>query len=147
MSYGNGNKRYNNNRNYNNNNYNNSGNGYNNNRNSNRSSNQKKKSGCKSGLSNNENRTPYVQGWKADKTSGLRTFFAFPYKGTQEVESKTGRVYQNWMCKVQFKDGRTELFTCLYEPQTQKVTISDLGYVMNPKGGRGGYVGPYYVRN
>lgn len=103
---------------------------------------QKKRSGCKSGT--DKNGKPYVQGWKYDKRNGLRSFYASPYSGTQEVKSKTGRLWQNWFVRVRNADG-TEIRTSgLYDPSSGKVTIQDFGFVMNPRGGYGGYVGPYY---
>lgn len=103
----------------------------------------KKHSGCSAGLSNNADKTPYVQGWKVDKENGLRKFFAFPYKGTKQYTSETGKVWENWIVEITPKDGRKWITTCLYDVQTRKVIINDLGFVMNPKGGKGGYVGTF----
>src|SRR5690606_7896498 len=99
---------YNNGYNRNNNGYNGSGynNGYNNRGNSgygNQQRPQKKRSGCKSGT--DRNGKPYIQGWKYDKTNGLRKFYATPYSGTQEVTSKSGKVWQNWFVRVTMPDG------------------------------------------
>jgi len=120
---------------------NNYGNG---NRNSYQQREQKKHSGCKSGT--DRNGKPYVQGWKFDKRNGLRSFYATPYKGTQEVKSKTGKVWQNWFVRIKNADGSEIKTSGMYDVSTGKVIIDSVGFVMNPRGGRGGYLGPYYYR-
>lgn len=119
------------------------------NNNSNGKGNRKRKadkhSGCKSGT--DKNGKPYVQGWKYDKRNGLRSFYATPYKGTQEVKSKrSGRLWQNWFVRVRNADGTEVKTSGMYDVSTGKVIIDSMGFVMNPRGGRGGYVGPYYYR-
>lgn len=102
----------------------------------------KKHSGCRSGQ--DKKGRAYVSGWKYGKRSGLVSFFAAPYKGTSTHKSASGRVWQNWICKMQNKSTFEETITpCLYDQSTGKVIIKKLGFVMNPKGGRGGYVGTY----
>ena len=104
----------------------------------------KKHSGATSGVDKNDN--PYVRGWKYDKRNGLRSFLACPYKGTKEVTSRTGRVWHNWMVKVTPQGQQSFIVSGLYDPQTKVVIIPELGFTMNPKGGRGGYTGPFYTR-
>jgi hypothetical protein len=106
---------------------------------------QKKRSGCESGKDKND--TPYVRGWKYDKTNGLRSFYACPYSKTKRVKSQNGSEWENWMIKVQHSDKTTTLHSCLYEISTKKVFIKEFGFVMNPKGGYKGYVGPYYYKS
>jgi hypothetical protein len=102
----------------------------------------KKHSGCSMGI--DKNGVEYVRGWKFDRRSGLRSFYATSYKNTKEVTSKkSGRVYENWMVRVQLPSGESFITGGLFERATGKVTISNLGFVMNPKGGRGGYVGTF----
>lgn len=105
-----------------------------------------KHSGCTSGITKNTNK-PYVRGWKYDKRNGLRSFIAGPYESknstTNEHKSKTGRIWENWCVKITLSDGQTILKSALYDQMTGKVIIKELGYVMNPKGGKGGYVGTF----
>lgn len=101
---------------------------------------QKKRSGCTAGMDKNGN--PYVRGWKATR-QGVISLFAFPYKGTAKHESKNGREWHNWCCKVRVGYGPEQIMTCLYDPMTRKVTIEQMGFVMNPKGGPGGYTGSF----
>jgi hypothetical protein len=102
----------------------------------------KKHSGAKGG--NDKNGNPYVRGWNFSKRNGLRAFFCSPYKNTTKHEAeKSGRVYENWMCKVTLSDGQTFIKGCLYEAATGKVTISDMGMVINPRANNGGYCGTF----
>lgn len=105
---------------------------------------QKKHSGCKSGT--DRNGKPYLQGWKYDKTNGLRKFYATPYNGTKETTSGSGKVWQNWFVRIQMSDGSELKTSGLFDKQQNKVVINQLGFVMNPRGGAGGYVGPYYYK-
>lgn len=103
----------------------------------------KKHSGCSSGLTKKD-QTLYVRGWKFDKRNGLRSFIAGPNKNTSDHKSKTsGRVWQNWTCKITEASGQSFLTSCLYDTTTGKVIINDLGFVMNPKARNGGYVGTF----
>lgn len=104
----------------------------------------KKKSGCTTGIG--KNNQPYVRGWKASRRFGMTTFFAAPYKGTHSVESKNGNTWENWILKIQYENGQEKIKPCLYSPQTKRVICQDLGLVMNPKGGRGGYTGRFYSK-
>ncbi len=105
---------------------------------------QKKHSGCKSGV--DKNGKQYVSGWKYDKRNGLRKFYASPYSGTHETKSKSNRIWQNWFVRIEMPNGQEIKTSGLYDVSTGKITISQLGFVMNPRGGRGGYVGPYFYR-
>jgi len=105
-----------------------------------------KHSGCKAGL--DKNSKPYVQGWKVDKTNGMRKFYASPYHATKEIKAKTsGRVWHTWLVKIELPTGEVMLRPCMYAPDTKMVIIKDLSFVMNPKGGKGGYIGPFFTRS
>ena len=102
----------------------------------------KKHSGCKSGVDKKGRR--YVSGWKYTKRAGLVSFFAAPYKGTKQRRSKNDILWENWI--VKFRSNTTmveDITTCLYNVQSGKVVIQKMGFVMNPKGGKGGYVGTF----
>jgi hypothetical protein len=102
----------------------------------------KKHSGCKGGI--DKKGRSYVSGWKYSKRSGLVSLFAAPYKGTSTHKSENGRTWENWIVKLQNKSTMTEtIMPCLFDRSTGKVIIQKLGFVMNPKGGKGGYVGTY----
>lgn len=113
------------------------GNGY-------RGESRKKHSGCKSGT--DKNGKPYIQGWKYDKTNGLRRFYASPYSGTKQSTSGSGKVWENWFVRVQLPNGQEMKTSGLFDKQQNKISIPQLGFVMNPRGGAGGYVGPYYFK-
>lgn len=105
----------------------------------------KKHSGCKGGQ--DKKGRSYVSGWKYSRRTGLVSFFAAPYKNTSTHKSEHGRVWENWICKIQNKSTMQEsIMPCLYDRTTGKVILQKLGFVMNPKGGRGGYVGTYVNR-
>lgn len=101
-----------------------------------------KHSGCSAGQT--KDGKPYVRGWKFDKRNGLRSFIAGPTKNTENHKNKLGtKVWQNWAVKITMPSGESFLKSCLYDTTTGKVIINELGFVMNPKGGRGGYVGSF----
>jgi hypothetical protein len=104
----------------------------------------KKHSGCTSGIGKNQQ--PYIRGWKYGKRTGLMSFFVSPYKGTSKHSSASGNIWYNWMAKVQYADGRSEIFPCLVNEQKNKAILRKMGFVMNTKGGKGGYVGPFFIR-
>ncbi len=107
----------------------------------------KKKSGAKFGFSNGEADRPFVRGWRVTRRFGLITYLCGPNKKTKRVTSKTGKEWENWTCKIQFGDGNSRLISCLYNPQSKKVTISELGLVINPNAPNGGYCGTFIKRN
>lgn len=110
-----------------------------------------KKSGASFGYAQGDQSRPYVRGWNASKRHGLTTYMASPYKSktsqTKQHTSKTGRVWENWACKVQPERGQSYFVSCLFEPATQKVIIPELSMVMNPKVKRGGYCGRNFYKD
>jgi hypothetical protein len=108
---------------------------------------KKKRSGAKFGYSNGNAATPFVRGWKATRRFGLITYLCVPYKITRTHTSGSGKEWENWMLKIQFADGKTELKSCLYNVQSKKVIINDLGMVINPNAPNGGYCGSFVKRN
>ncbi|WP_162903357.1 hypothetical protein [Taibaiella koreensis] len=104
---------------------------------------QKKRSGAKFGYSKGDNTRPYVRGWRATRRYGLITYICGPNKGTHVTTSGSGRDWENWTCKITFGDGNSRLCSCLYDRTSQKVVISELGIVINPKAANGGYCGRF----
>ena len=105
---------------------------------------QKKRSGAKSGTDKNGN--PYISGWKYDKTNGLRSFFASPYSGTKETKSKSGKIWENWFVQIRVPSGEVIKTSGLFDKMNNKLIVPQLGFVLNPRGGAGGYCGPYYYK-
>lgn len=103
-----------------------------------------KHSGCKYGTDKNGN--PYVRGWKYDKRNGMRSFLATPYSKTKAHKSAAGREWHNWMVKIQPEGQPSSIVSGLYDPVSKKVIVPELGFVLNPKGGKGGYTGTYVNR-
>lgn len=93
----------------------------------------KKHSGCKTGL-RKDNGKPFIQAWNFQKRRGMLTLIASEYKGTKDHKSKTsGRIWRNWVATLQYKDsGIEKLVGCLYDPQSRKLIIPELGMVANP---------------
>ncbi|BFG69615.1 hypothetical protein KACHI17_04960 [Sediminibacterium sp. KACHI17] len=110
-----------------------------------------KKSGCTKGFAQGEQNRPYVRGWRASKRDGITTYMCSPYKSktseTKQHKSNSGRIWENWACKVQPQNGQSFFVSCLYEPASGKVIIPELSMVLNPKGGRGGYCGRNYYKD
>ncbi|WP_439516414.1 hypothetical protein [Sediminibacterium sp.] len=124
----------------------------NNNNNSRNDRDYVKKSGCTKGFAQGEQSRPYViRGWRASKRDGITTYMCSPYKSktseTKQHKSKSGRIWENWACKVQPQNGQSFFVSCLYEPASGKVIIPELSMVLNPKGGRGGYCGRNYYKD
>jgi hypothetical protein len=107
---------------------------------------KKKHSGCqtKTGQSKDGTKFHVTYGWMFRKGIGLVSYFAKTYKGTKSTTSQTGRTWLNVVVEVTNKQaGTSQLYTGMMEATSGRVTIKQLGIVMSPKGGRGGYVGPY----
>lgn len=115
-----------------------------------------KHSGCTTGTDKNGKR--YTQGWMVRKGT-MYNFLCTPTKHSTEVTAKTtgnkfltgivisvtstrGRGMKNQIVNKKGKDG-SPLFWGMMDLRTGQVTCEDLGLVFNPKGGKGGYSGPY----
>jgi hypothetical protein len=105
----------------------------------------KKRTGASAGVYVNQDgeQKQYVRGWNASKIHGIITVFCTPYKNTDEHKSKSGRVCQNWMAKVQIGKQKPYTTSCLYYPDSRKVVVTDLGFVINPNARNGGYCGSF----
>lgn len=100
---------------------------------------KKKHSGCRAGVDRNGN--PYVRGWNYSRRNGLVTYYCSPYKNTSEHESGNGRTWHNWMVRIQKNGEKQQLASCLYDPQKRMVTISEVGFVLNPQTNYCGHFG------
>lgn len=124
--------------------YNRSGNGYNK-----RRSSGKKKSGASFGYADGEKDRPFVRGWNI-VNGVLHSYIAGPYESktskTNRVQSASGKEWENWAVKVTPKGGKSFFVSGMFDVQAKKVIIQELGIVMNPKGGPGGYTGSFYIR-
>lgn len=134
---------YNNNRSYNSNGYNNQNQGYN----RNNGGSGKKHSGAttkryvpQSGA-NKGHEMHITNGWMFRKRTGLITFKC-------NTTSKSVLQESGWMgsiaCEVINKGtGQKSFYWGTMEAKTGKVVIGDLGIVVSPKGGKGGYTGSF----
>jgi hypothetical protein len=93
---------------------------------------KKKRSGCTRGYAKGDQDKPFVRGWNASRIHGITSIFCSPYRKTEDHESKAGRVWQNWMAKVQVGRGAPYIVGCMYEVATGRVIVKDLGFVLNP---------------
>lgn len=111
---------------------------------------QKKHSGAKMGINQrgSQKGKQHIVFWNYSRTRGLISGIATPYKGTKEVKSKTsGRVWHNWMVSLTNKRTFQKWTTSgLFDPQSGKLIISELGWVVNPKARNGGYCGTFTNR-
>ena len=92
----------------------------------------KKHSGCKAGYSHGQQDAPYIRGWNYNRRNGMTSIIAGPYKKTSQHTSKSGIVWENWCAKVQCGRNQPYLVSCLYNTQSRKVIIKQMGLVMNP---------------
>lgn len=138
--------RNNNNNGYNDRNYSASGNRSNYNNGGNRNSSAPKKhSGCSATVASKGTYvgSTVVTGWNYSRRHGMVTFLAAPYSKSEVRTSKTGRQWVNYMVKVQPEKAASYIVSGLLEVATKRVIIKEMGMVMNPKGGRGGYCGKF----
>lgn len=90
-----------------------------------------------------------VSAWNFSRRKGLVSVLITPWDKTHEIKAKTsGRLWQNWMAKVFYKDiGMTQLFGAMFDPAKRKFFIKELGWVVNPQAPNGGYCGTFIKRN
>jgi hypothetical protein len=128
----------------NNNNNRNNGNKSNNNKSNNSSGKYDgpKHSGASKGV--DKNGKQYFRAWNYSKRRGILTAFITTYKSTGEHTAGNGNVYTNLMCKLNYKDSGVEkIVGCLLSHATGKITIPELGMVVNVAAPRGGYFGTF----
>jgi len=127
--------------------YNNGGNNSNYNRGGNNSSAPKKHSGAKwVAIQKGDNAGKQgVSAWNYSRRRGMVTVLIVPWGKTHEVKAKSsGRLWQNWMAKVFFKDiGEPKLFGAMFDVAKRKFYIKELGWVVNPNAPNGGYCGTF----
>jgi hypothetical protein len=106
----------------------------------------KKRSGSK--FMTDKSGNPCITGWNYSRSRGLISIIAGPYKGTKEVKSKSGKTWQNWFCKILFKDtGEIKKFSGLFNVGNSKLYIQELNMICNPKAPNGGYFGKHISRS
>ena len=65
-------------------------------------------------------------------------------KGVQYCTSESGNEYSKMMAKVSYKNSGVEkLIPCLMNTKTHKITLSEIGMVINPNAPNGGYFGKF----
>jgi len=123
--------------------YNNKRDKYTNRDNSNQQANKTvKHTGCKY-HAQTKNGEPCLTAWNYSRRNGMRKFICAPTKGTSDHESKTGKVWQNWMIKMTLSDGTTHLMSGLFDTSSRKLSCSQLGMTFNPNAPNGGYCGQF----
>jgi len=101
---------------------------------------QKKHSGAKFKRSDATGH-PCTTGWNKSR-AGFFTFLCVCTKASKEGETQYGK-WVSVMCIVQNLTAKTEpqKFSGMMNPDTGRVTISDLNMVLNPAAPNGGYCG------
>jgi hypothetical protein len=103
---------------------------------------QRKHSGATKGT--DKNGKQYFRGWNYSQQRGMLTIFVSAFKSSGEHTAKNGNVYTNLMAKVQYKNSGVEkLCGALLSHSTGRVTIPELGMVLNPSAPNGGYFGKF----
>lgn len=104
--------------------------------------NRKKHSGASKGT--DKNGKQYFRGWNFSQRRGMITVYVTAFKSTGEHSAANGNVYTNLMAKVEYKDSGVEkLCGALLSHSTGRVTIPELGMVLNPAAPNGGYFGKF----
>lgn len=108
---------------------------------SNSRSDYKKKSGCKIGVSKNGRQ--YITGWNVSKERGYITFIANRANDI-EYSSRGGKIWHRYVVNISIKRTMEKrVVSGLFDIDSKKLIIKELGMVANPKGGRGGYFGTF----
>lgn len=102
-----------------------------------------KHSGCTKGV--DKKGKNYVRAWNYGKRRGMLTAYACEYKSSGEHTSEeSGITYTNLMVKLNYKDSGVEkIVGGLLSHKTGKITIPELGMVMNPSAPNRGYFGTF----
>jgi hypothetical protein len=103
---------------------------------------KKKHSGAKY-IDRSKNGDPVITAWNYSRRMGLVKILIAPYKGTHTVDSKTGRQWSNWMCRIEGKGVPSEHFPVLVDESRRKCIIRKYGWVVNPNAPNGGYCGTF----
>lgn len=90
----------------------------------------KKRSGCKTGT--NKSGDLYLTAWNVSKRHGFISIIAGAYSKTKEVKSKSGIVWQNWAVKVTPERQKPYFVSGMFNMQTRRLVIQELGMVANP---------------
>lgn len=85
-----------------------------------------------------------VYGWKASKRFGLSLIKARMTK--KSVVGKKGWCGSVAITVTNVNTGQQTLYWGMMKPETGKVVIKELGFVMNPAAANGGYCGSYKKR-
>lgn len=104
-----------------------------------------KKSGAKEGMDKNEKH--YISAWRSGKQCGfVSAIFSKDEKYPKEGEAKKGELkgdkWVRYRGKLTFRDqGRSQWVTGIWWPRIKKLSIPELGWVISPNGGVGGFFG------
>ncbi len=103
-----------------------------------------KRSGCKYGI--DKNGKPYISAWKVEN-GRMYSLYCRPSSKTSTHQGKDfdweDWIYSLTIDRVETAIAGKPIGICLFCPTTQKVIIKGMGWVLNPKGGVGGYCGPF----
>ena len=86
-----------------------------------------------------------ISAWNYSKDKGMVTVFITPYNKSKDlVKSQSGKVYMKMIAKIMYtRTGNVLIRPVLCNVNTDRVVISDLGWVVNPNAKNGGYCGSF----
>src|ERR1043165_1292605 len=84
-----------------------------------------------------------IVAWNYSRGKGLVKCLIVPYKGTKQHDSKTGKIWENWMVKINYTKTGQELTKSALVQVTPngdviKAFVNHMGWVVNPKAPNGG---------
>lgn len=86
----------------------------------------------------------FISAWNYSRRRGMITCFISEYKKTKTTTANNGTQYRNLLAKVVYKDSGVEkLMGALLNLSNDKITIPELGMVVNVKAPNGGYFGKF----
>ena len=109
-------------------------------KNKNTGENKSKHSGSASGVGK---AGPWVNGWNYSKRDGMTKIFCHRYKGSHTGTSKIGKRWEVWIAQITVGKNEPYIQPCLHYPDTGRVIINSLGFVLNPKAPNKGYCGTF----
>lgn len=100
----------------------------------------KKHSGAKKIVKNG---VDYISAWNYSRQKGMVTVFIAPYNKSDVVHSAgSGKKYRSLMCQIEYKNsGVSKHFPVLINIDTERVSIPEMGWVVNHRAPNGGYCG------
>lgn len=86
----------------------------------------------------------FISAWNYSKKRGMVTILISEYKKTKTVTANNGTQYRNLLAKVKYENSGVEkLMGALLNLSNHKITLPEMGMVVNVNAPNGGYCGTF----